>query len=75
MTPAMKKALGKWWSADVAAAPHVLGVRNDVARKLYERGYLEPVAGDKFRAGYASLKLTEKGREAVTRPLSDQPAR
>lgn len=66
MTPAMRKALGKWWVAQTAAAPHVLGVRNDVARKLFEAGYLTPISGGGFRAGVATLRITPAGEAAVS---------
>jgi hypothetical protein len=65
----MKKALAKWYVGNLKATPHQLDVRNYVAKKLFDGGWLEAVGGGGFRAGYSALRITEKGREAVVSPL------
>lgn len=47
--------------------PRDHGIRNDVARFLFDAGYVETCrAGDLFRGGYAPLKLTASGRAALS---------
>jgi hypothetical protein len=65
MTWAQKKALLRFAQSD-RVIPRDAGIRRDVAERLLEEGYVAlAIEGDKFRAGYAPLKLTGQGRAAV----------
>lgn len=70
MTRAQKKALSKFLHK-AQVTPRYEDIRTDVARALYTDGYVTPTfSGDGFRAGYAPLSITAKGREAAVAPLS-----
>lgn len=66
MTWAQKKALLKFSQNGERGIPQDLGIRKDVAERLLSEGYLElAFKDDRFRAGYAPLRLTDQGRAAV----------
>jgi hypothetical protein len=69
MTPAQQLALAKFYRCSPGAViPQGADIRKDVARKLFDEGYVETfIKDDLFRGGYAPLKITEKGRSAVDR--------
>jgi hypothetical protein len=66
LTKSQHTALRRWRVAksDLEATPRHNGTRTDVAARLVELGYLSlRFSDDKFRGGYAELRLTAKGRE------------
>lgn len=72
MTRAQKRELGKFLHKQ-QVTPRYEDIRTDVARALYSDGYVTTTfAGDGFRAGYAPLSITNKGREAAVAPLPNR---
>lgn len=79
MTPAKSKALALFYHAEGPLTPRMVDIRTDVARALFDDGFLEPsIKHDLFRGGYAALKITEKGRLAhegkpAAAPVENEP--
>jgi hypothetical protein len=70
LTRSRKKALSKFLHKR-HVTPQVEGIRTDVARALFDGGYVTVwTPGDTFRHGYAPLTITSKGQEAAVAPLS-----
>lgn len=66
MTPSQKSALAIFNAAKNPLVPQYAEIRKDVARALFDGGYVECFKkNDSFRGGYAPLIITEKGRAAA----------
>lgn len=63
VTASQRKALEKFSRA--SASPRGAEIRTDVARTLFDRGYVEGLGNRPFNAGYATLKITPLGRRVL----------